>query len=742
MNLHIKNKMKNHWIFKQGAIYKAICSFGILLLLFAACKKDHTEPVKEALKIIDYYPNSGNKGTLVTVEGTGLGGDVSATFSGTNADIVSTTTTAVVMRAPAGGTSGDIVMKVNGETVNIGKYTYQELTIKGISPKNGAAGTHIRISGEGFGSQSGPAEVFINGKTALVVSASDTLLVAEVPEEAGSGAVTVKVNGKEASGQIFKFQSITAIKPLTGGKGTRVRITGSGFDELVKGNYVDFNGKQALVEEAADDHLIVVTPDAVGTGPVSVTINNQKVTGPVFTVVALPVILNVTPLSGPAGVVMTITGTTFSTITAENKVTINGKDVAVTAATSTKITLTVPGGTGNGKIVLSVNDQLTEGPEFKDQSLGISKLSPESGLAGTRVTIIGTGFSTTAGQNSVTFNGKAATVVSALETSLVVIAPEGFSSGPLKVVVNGQTTIAPINFNHAGVITLAGGKGNTELTLDGRSGALAVDGRGNVYVLELALNRVKKITPDGTVSLFAGSPSGQSGDKNGTGSDAMFSFNSGTGMAIDNQDNLYVSDYGNQTIRKITSQGIVSTFAVNAGRPNKIAFDEKGFLYVINGFNNVLRFDKSGLRSTMKSNGLDESARPAIFGDIFYSVSNETVYIGSSEISGARNLNWWVGTNYGYADGIGTAAMFTSINGLTSDGKGNILVADNGNLAIRKVNIATREVTTVAKFSGGAKDGSLSEAGFSNIGDIAIDKDGNIYVVDFNNNAVRKIFLK
>lgn len=732
--------MKNYWIFKQAAVYKAVCSFGILLLLFAACKKEHNEPVKDALKVTDYYPNSGNKGTLVTVEGTGLGGDVSATFSGTGADIVSATATAVVMRAPAGGTSGDIVLKVNGETVTVGKYTYQELTIKGISPKNGAAGTHVRISGEGFGSLSGPAQVLINGKTALVVSASDTLLVAEVPEAAGSGPVTVKVNGKEASGQTFKFQSITAIKPLTGGKGTHVRITGSGFDELVKGNYVDFNGKQALVEEAADDHLVVIAPDAVTTGPVAVTINNQKVTGPVFTVVALPVILKVTPLSGPAGAVMTITGTTFSTITEENKVTINGKDVVVTAATSTQITLTIPGGTGNGKIVLSVNDQLAEGPEFKDQSLGISKLSPESGLAGTRVTITGTGFNPAAGQNAVAFNGKAATVVSASETSLVVIAPEGFTSGPLKVVVNGQTTVAPADFNHAGVVTLAGGKGNNELTLDGRSGALAVDTHGNVYVLELSLNRVKKITPGGTVSLFAGSPSGQSGDRNGT--DALFSFSSGTGMAIDDQDNLFVSDYGNQSIRKITPQGVVSTFVTNAGRPGKIAFDEKGFLYIINGFTNVLRFDKNGLRSTINPSGMNEGARPAIYGDIFYSVSNEIIYISSSEFLSKRNINWWVGTNYGYVDGVGSAAMFTDINGLTSDGKGNILVADNGNLAIRKISISTREVTTVAKFVTGSSDGSLNEAGFASIGDIAIGKDGTVYVLDYNNSAVRKIFLK
>lgn len=740
MNLHIKNKMKN-----QPIIYKAICCISIFLLLFAACKKDHTEMVKEPVKVTDYYPNSGNKGTLVTVEGTGFSSntsDISATFSGTAADIISVTSTAIVLRAPASGTTGDIQLKIKGESVTVGKYTYQELSVQGISPVNGAAGTHIRISGAGFGSLSGPAEVYVNGKAAVVVSASDTLLVAEVPVAAGSGPVKVKVNGKEASGQTFKFQSITTIKLMSGGKGTRVRITGSGFDAVVTGNYVDFNGKKALVEEATDNYLVVIAPEGVNTGPLSVTVNNQKVTGPVFTLVGLPVIQNVTPLSGPAGAVMTITGTTFSAIADENKVTINGKDVPVTAATARQLTLTLTGGTGSGKIVLSVNDQVAIGPDFKDQSLGIAKLSPESGLAGTRVTITGTGFNPVAGQNTVTFNGTAATVVSASATSLVVIAPDGFNSGPLKIAVDGMTTLAPVNFNRAGVITLAGGPGSNSLTLDGRSGAIAVDRNGNIYVQEPSKNRIKKITPDGTVSIFAGSSSGISGNKNGNGTDALFSLSANTGMAIDAQDNLYVSDYGNQSVKKITPQGDVTTFASNVGNVNKMGTDEQGILYVINGFNSIVQIDRNGIKKTIRTNSMDESARPTAFNGVFYSVSNESIYIGSTDLSGTPPLNWWVGSNYGFGDGVGRDAMFGGLGSLVSDGKGNIFVSDNGNIAIRKVNIATREVTTIARFTRGNKDGSINDAQFSSVGDMAMDKDGVLYIVDYQNNAIRKVFLK
>ena len=734
MNLYIDKKMKNQRLFNQSEIYKGLCSFAILLLLFVACKKDEAEVVKIPLTVTDYYPNSGNQGTLVTVEGTGFSSninEISATFSGTKADVVSATSTIIVLRAPSAGVTGDIVMKMNEESVAIGKYTYQDLTVTKISPANGSAGTHIRISGAGFGSLTGPAQVFINGKLAVVVSASDTLLVAEVPVAAGSGSVTVKVNGKEASGQEFKFQSITAIKPLTGGKGTRVRISGSGFEELAAGNTVDFNGKLAVIEEAAEDHLIVIAPDGVGTGAVSVTVNEQKVAGPVFTVVAVPVILNVTPLSGPAGTEMTISGLTFSALSDENKVTINGVNVVVKTATANKITLDIPGGTGSGKIVLNVNDQLVVGPDFKDQALGIARLSPESGLAGAHVTLTGTGFNTTAAQNVITFNGTVATVVSATATSIVVIAPEGFTSGPLKLVVNGLTAVAPVDFNRAGVITLAGGIGHTDLSLASyKTGSLVVDSKGNVFVIETEKFRIKKIAVDGTVTLFAGSAAGTSGSADGQGSAASFSFAYNPGISIDANDNLFVSDV--KGIRKITPQGLVSTFATGLGNSLKSTFDENGMLYVARGsFDGAWKIDKTGVKTALQiaRSGYAEETRFVVAGNIAYSSD-----YGQSSVQG-YNLSSGTIINF--------AASFSAATALAGDGAGNLYVSDKYNASITKINIATKEVTTLVSFASGSNvDGSLTEAKSGWIGDMFVDKQGSIYFIDMTNNAVRKIFLK
>lgn len=724
-----------------------LCLLSLSIMMFGACKKDKDEAVSVPLSVSSYYPNSGNKNTLVTVEGAGFGTDaaeVSATFGGASADVVSVMPTAIVLRAPASGKTGSISLKVGSETVTVGNYTYQELSVQTITPVNGAAGTHIRITGAGFSSTAGPAEVFVNGKPALVVSASDNLLVAEVPVDAGTGPVSVKVNGAQASGQTFKFQVISGIKPASGGKGTRVKISGGGFDEVKEGNFVDFNGKQALVTEVAADYLMVVAPDDVQTGPVSVTINKQKATGPVFTVVPMPIISSVTPLSGPAGTVMTINGQNFSTFVDENKVTINGKPAVGLTATPFKITLTIPGGSGDGKIVLNVNDQIVQGPDFKDQTLGIATMSPDNGLAGTQVTITGTGFNTNAGANIVTFNGVNAQVVSATATSLVVITPPTLTSGPVKIVNAGQTATSPVNFNRAGVMTFVGGPNSTAINIRERGTSITIDSHNNLFMIDYLAQCIRKITPDGTVSIFAGSANRQAGNQNGTGTAASFSFSFNSGITIDKQDNMYVSDGVNNTIRKITPAAVVSTYAVNLNQPGRLTIDDNGILYVQTSYS-LTRVDKAGVRTNMPGfNGATDAATPVIIGSYLYHSDAEGLYINRYDVDNRTLERGWAGNgNFGNSDGPKNQAMIASPLGLVTDGQGNIYFSDGLFGTTRKVNLTLNEVSTVSKQTvRGYKDGALNEAQFWNRSDMVIDKDGNIYIVDQQNNAIRKMFLK
>ncbi|MEO3405433.1 IPT/TIG domain-containing protein [Mucilaginibacter sp. CAU 1740] len=121
-----------------------------MVMLLGACKKDKDKGVTPQPKVTEYYPNSGGEGTLVTVAGSRFSGSISATFAGIIVDVVSSAATEMVIRAPKGGSSGDIALKLDNASLTVGKYTYQDLSISKISPTNGSAGAHIRISGSGL----------------------------------------------------------------------------------------------------------------------------------------------------------------------------------------------------------------------------------------------------------------------------------------------------------------------------------------------------------------------------------------------------------------------------------------------------------------------------------------------------------------------------------------------------------------------------------------------------------------
>ncbi|QEC42581.1 IPT/TIG domain-containing protein [Pseudobacter ginsenosidimutans] len=725
--MHINMKVYSKWLFLFSLLL-----ISSVVLIATGCKKDDKAPPVQMI-IKNYYPNSGQAGTLVTIEGTGFSNNISqykAAIAGADAEMVSATSEALVLRMPVAGKTGNLSFVYQEKTYEVGQYTYQALTVSRVFPNNGTVGSQIRISGAGFSSVKEPAAVLVNGKAALIVSVTDTLIVAEIPAEAGTGPVTVKVDGMEAKGQDFKYQAISAIKPLSGGAATRVTIRGSGFESTTDGNIIDFNGKPATVISATETEIVVQAPAEVSTGPVSVNINGQKIIGPAFTVVGKPVINVVSPLSGPQGSIMTITGDIFSTMPDENKVFINNVEVPVTTASKNQLQLTLPGGTGSGTVRVVVNDQATEGPQFKDQTLGITRITPDNGLAGTNITVTGTGFSAVTAENIVTINGVPATVTTATETSLVLTAPATVSTGQLKVVVNGLEALSPVPFKRAGVMTLAGGPASSVFTSG--AAAMAIDSDGNLYVVDQQAKLVKKIAPDGTVSnLQAG------------GSDIIFGMPSG--ITIDKNDNIFVSDQTAMQIRKITPAG-VNTVHTSGFASTQITVDGNGVIYAnVSGFaQGINRVTTVGTYT--KVNGpywvmtrvvVDAS------GNIYYPDQNANSGNGIRTTTTAGQSFDFVGNSEaGFADGVSYMAQFNGIGSAVFANAGEMLVADNNNKALRKVEMATRTVSTIQRFSWGYQDGTLSEAKFNSMTDMCIGADGSIYILDATNKSVRKIFLQ
>ena len=128
---------------------------------------------------------------------------------------------------------------------------------------------------------------------------------------------------------------------------------------------------------------------------------------------------------------------------------------------------------------------------------------------------------------------------------------------------------------------------------------VSVDAAGNVYVADRSNNKIRKVTPQGVVSTYAGTGGAGSTD----GAAAVASFNMPRGLALDASGNLYVSDYGSGTVRKISVSGNVSTVASGFSSPMGIAIDALGKLYVLDNSNKVYVINTSGQVSTFAGTG-------------------------------------------------------------------------------------------------------------------------------------------
>jgi serine/threonine protein kinase, bacterial len=388
----------------------------------------------------------------------------------------------------------------------------------------------------------------------------------------------------------------------------------------------------------------------------------------------------------------------------------------------------------------------------------IQSFTPSGGVAGSFVSISGTGFSPIASENTVIINGDTARILSADATSIIAVVPQAAGTGKITVSGSGGSSSSGNSFNYLASVQLVAGTGgeafadgtgaNAQLALPA---GFAANAAGDFYFTDEFNNRIRKVTKAGVVTTIAGD--GSKNYKDGPADQAEFYFP--VGIAVDASGNIYVSDSQNNRIRKINTAGVVSTvagtgavgFAEGAATvakfntPAGLAIDGAGNLYVADAGNNRIRkITPAGVVSTISGTGAaafkDGDATVAQFNSpsgIAIDASGN-LYVGDAgnarirTISPTGTVSTLAGSGVaGFADGTGVSAQFSEPQGICLDAAGNLYVADEGiSPRVRKVT-AAGEVTTLAG-GGNGGDGPVNNVSFTELVSVTIDAGGVVYL--------------
>ncbi len=348
---------------------------------------------------------------------------------------------------------------------------------------------------------------------------------------------------------------ITSLSVSSGAYNAQVVITGSNFSSTITGNSVFFNGVAAKILGGTTTQLTVTVPLGAGTGPVSITVNNVTATGPVFTYQQTLVVSgfigyanNGTGIfSGPGASVYLFRTTSLAmALDASNDIYISWG--------SFLSPLIMLKSTPAGNVSVYAGNDLGNVGSFANYALNRFYYPAYMAIDATG-NIYGSG-----GDNYIEVTTSTSTTVLASFSTSVVTSPPRFSS-------------------------VAG------MVLDPTT--------GNLYVTDPS-DLIWKVTPSGVATIFAGT--GKTGSADGAALSASFS--TPDAIVMDGSGNLYVQDYANKSIRKITLAGVVSTLASSLPSCEGIAVDATGNVYFSDETNHVIKkVTSAGVISTYAGNG-------------------------------------------------------------------------------------------------------------------------------------------
>ena len=299
--------------------------------------------------------------------------------------------------------------------------------------------------------------------------------------------------------------------------------------------------------------------------------------------------------------------------------------------------------------------------------------------------------------------------------------------------------------------------------------SVAIDATGNLYIADTFNNRIRKVGLDGIITTVAGKATAGTGGDGGPATSAQLS--QPFGISVDATGNLYIADTFNNRIRKVGLDGIITTVAGNElfklsgdggpatsaslHYPHDVAIDTAGSLYIADTSNNRIRkISSEGIVSTIAgvpatSTSLRSPNGVAIdlSGNVYIANTDSSAILKLSPAGTISAVAGDRGQGFAGDGGLATSALVDRPHGLRVDTIGNLYIADTGNNRIRKVS-TEGIINTVA---GSGPTGFGTAGGFSGDGGpatsaqlnrpqgVAVDSGGNLYIADTQNNRIRKV---